>query len=596
MKPSIVADPGALLKQTRRLLASDPEAALRQARQLLDQAPGDPTLLRIVGAAFRKLGKIDKAEAAEAEAIATSTQSPGHRQAAKALAAGDKAGANALLRQLLAEDETDVVALVMLGVQASTARESDTADLLLQKAVASAPADRSARLAYAEHLQKTRRSARALEQLDQLKPDAAQDAAVLSLRANALRDLGRIEEEIDLLRLLQQVDDPDRYHIRIGHALRALGRNEEAVQAYRASLAKYPHEGTAWWSLANLKTTRFSDDDIAAMQRNLDLDDLQPLNRIRLNFALGKAHEDRGDAERAFQYYAQGNRLRQDIATYDPQTVARVADRNIKLFTADFYAARTGAGCDAEDPIFIVGLQRSGSTLVEQILASHPSIEGTAELSDMPNVFRGVAEAAARRGVPIAQYLARLGGSELRALGKAYINSTRAHRVQGRPRFTDKMPNNWIHAHFIRLVLPNARIVDVRRHPLACCFSNWKQLYASGLEHSYSMEWMGGYYAEYVLLMRHLDTVQPGAVHRVIYERLVDDLEGEARRLLDYLDLPFDEAILDFHATDRKVRTISAGQVRQPINRKGIDQWRPFEPWLDPLRQALGPALEEWQQ
>ena len=596
MKPSIIADPRALLQQVRQLLASDPTAAVRQLRLLLKQSPGDPVLLRMFGSGLRKLGKVKEAEEAEAEAIAASTRSPGHRQAAMAIAAGDKARANAILKTLLAQDENDVVALVMLGLQASLVRETDTADVLLQKAVSLAPADPSARLSYVEHLQKSRRSEKALEQLELLKGEAARSVQALSLRAYIYRDLGRLEEEVDVLRQLQKVDHPEKYHIRIGHALRTLGRNEEAVQAYRATLAKFPDEGTAWWSLANLKTVRFSDEDIASMQSSLERKGVPQLNRVRLGFALGKALEDRNEPERAFDFYAEANRLRHSMSAYNPNVVSRMVDRAIALFTPEFFAEREGAGCPADDPIFIVGMQRSGSTLVEQILASHPSIEGTAELSDMPNILRDLGEAAARRDMLLAEYIARLPIGELRKSGETYLETSRVHRVQGRPRFTDKMPNNWLYAHFIRLVLPNAKIVDVRRHPLACGFSNWKQLYGSGLEHSYSMEWMGRYYADYVRLMRHLDEVQPGAVHRVIYERLVDDVEGEARRLLDYLGLPFDERVLSFHSTERKVRTISAGQVRQPINRKGLDQWHAYEQWLGPMKDALGSALEDWDK
>lgn len=584
------------MKQARQLLASDPAGAVRQARQLLAGAPGNATLLRLLGAGLRRLGKHKEAERAESEAIAVSTQSPGHRQAAMAIAAGDAPRANAILKRLLLEDENDVVALVMLGLQASTARETDTADALLQKAVSLAPADASARTALAEHFHRSKRPAKALEQLDELKGKTAQSVVSLSLRASVLKDLGRLDEEIELLQRLQKIEGPGKYHIRLGHAFRSLGRSEEAVSAYRAVIAEIPHEGTSWWSLANLKTVTFSDDDIEAMERGLAVKDVPYVNRIRLSFALGKAYEDRGEPERAYSHYSEGNRLRQSTATYRPEKITGWVDRGIELYTPQFYAERRGAGCDATDPIFIIGMQRSGSTLVEQILAAHPQIEGTAELTDMPNILRDLGETAFRRQVTFGDHISRLRKDDLRKIGQEYIDSTQVHRKQGRPLFTDKMPNNWIYAPFIRLVLPKAKIIDVRRHPLACGFSNWKQLYGSGLEHTYSMEWMGRYYADYVRQMRHLDAVDPGAVHRVIYERLVDDVESEVRRLLDYLEVPFDKSVLDFHSSDRTVRTISAGQVRQPVNRKGVDQWQAYEQWLAPLKEALGPALEDWQR
>ena len=241
-------------------------------------------------------------------------------------------------------------------------------------------------------------------------------------------------------------------------------------------------------------------------------------------------------------------------------------------------------------------MQRSGSTLVEQILDSHPQIEGTAELTDFPTIVREQGELAHRRGISFTEHLRRMSPDEMRALGQDYLDRSRVYRQTDKPFFTDKMPANWMYVGVIRLVLPNAKIVDVRRHPLACCFANWKQLYGRGLEHTYSMENMGRYYADYVRLMRLMDEVQPGKIHRVIYERVVDDLEGEVRRLLAYLDLPFDEACLNFHSNERSVRTISAEQVRQPINREGLDQWRPYEQWLGPLKEALGPALEDWDK
>ena len=596
-KPSIFAAPDAALTQARQLLAADPAAAVKQVRQLLAAEPGKPALLRILGAGLRRMGKDKDAEKAELEAIAASTRSPGHREAARALAAGDNARANAIIKALIAADDSDVVALVMLGLQASGAKDYDAADTLLSKAVALAPADPSARMALAEHFQKSKRPARALEQLQQLRGDAARTPQALSIKAAIFKDLGRLDEEVEILRHLLETDNrPVTYQIRLGHALRTLGRAEESVAAYRAILAEHFWEGTAWWSLANLKTAQFSDEDIAAMKRGLEFAQAPLTNRIRLHFALGKAYEDRGQPDEAFFHYSEGNRLRLSFATYKPEQIHGWVDRSIALFTPEFYAQRGDGGCDARDPIFIVGMQRSGSTLVEQILASHPQIEGTAELTDMPNSARDLGEIADRRGLKFGEYLERLKPGDLRALGQSYLDATRVHRRTDRPLFTDKMPNNWMFVGLIRLILPNAKIIDVRRHPLANGFSNWKQLYGSGLEHTYSMEWMGRYYADYVRLMRHIDAVQPGAVPRLIYERLVDDVEGEVRRLLDYLDVPFDEAVLDFHSSGRSVRTISAGQVRQPINRKGLDQWRAYEQWLGPMKAALGNALEDWDR
>ena len=596
-KPSIIADPSAALRQARQLLASDPAAASRQARKLLDARPGDPAVLRLLGAALRKLGKVKDAEQAEKEAIEASTRDPAHREAARAVAAGDKKRAGMILEALIKRDETDVVALVMLGLQLSADQEFEVAEALLRKATDAAPADPAARMALAEHLHRARRAPEALEELGKLAADASQSPGAMSLRANVLRDLGRQEEEVAILKTLADSQPrPETYLIRLGHAYRTLGDNSEAVAAYRRVLARAPFEGTSWWSLANLKTVKFSDQDIAAMEAGLTAPKSHGVNLIRLHFALGKALEDRRQPEKAFQHYSEGNRLRNAMATYKPETIQNWVDQAEANYDADFFASRESIGCPAPDPIFVVGMQRSGSTLVEQILDSHPQIEGTAELTEFPTIIREQGEIAHRRGITFTEHLRRMSPDEMRALGEDYMDRSRVYRLTDKPFFTDKMPANWTYVGLIRLFLPNAKIVDVRRHPLACCFANWKQLYGKGLEHTYSMENMGRYYADYVRLLRLMDQVQPGKIHRVIYDRMVDDVEGEVRALLDYCGLPFDEACLNFHSNERSVRTISAGQVRQPINREGLDQWRPYEQWLGPLKEALGLVLEDWDK
>lgn len=594
--PSIVADPNAALKQARQVLASDPAAAASQARQLLQSHPANPAVLRLLGAALRKLGKAKDAAKVEKEAIDASARNPAHREAARLIASGDKQRAMTILGGLLDRDENDVVALVMFGLQLSADGELEMAETLLRRAAENAPNDVPARLALVEHLHRARRASDALQLLDEMGADG-QAVAVRSLRANVLRDLGRQEEEVEILeQLAASQPRPGAFQIRLGHAYRTLGRAADAVAAYRAVIAHSPFEGTSWWSLANLKTTKFSDDDIAAMELGLTQPEAQITNRIRLNFALGKAHDDRREIERAFHHYDEGNRLRNSIATYKPEKIQNWVDQAEATYSTEFFTEREASGCPTPGPIFVIGMQRSGSTLVEQILDSHPDIEGTAELTEFPTVVRDQGDIAHRRGITFAEHLRRMGADELRGLGERYLDRARVYRLTDKAHFTDKMPANWMYVGVIRLALPNARIIDVRRHPLACCFSNWKQLYGKGLEHTYSMENMGRYYADYVRLLRLMDAVQPGTIHRVIYERLVDDVEGEVRRLLDYLGLPFDEACLDFHSSQRSVRTISAEQVRRPINREGLDQWRPYEQWLGPLKSALGPVLENWQE
>jgi hypothetical protein len=371
------------------------------------------------------------------------------------------------------------------------------------------------------------------------------------------------------------------------------GRAPHGIAAYRRAIAIAPVLGEAWWSLANLKTVKLGPAEVAAMESALEQPGLQRPDLFHLHFALGKAHDDAGEPERAFSHYAEGNRLRRQGIAYDADETRRQVARSRALFTPAFLAAREAVGCPAPDPIFILGMPRAGSTLVEQILASHRLVEGTTELPDIPLIARGLSAGQdPRPSYPDA--IAALDPDALRALGEAYLERSRVQRRTDRPFFIDKMPNNWVHVGLIHLILPRARIIDARRHPLDCCFSNFRQHYARGQGFSYSLEDMGRYYADYVALMAHFDAVLPGRVHRVVHERLLDDPETEIRNLLDHLELDFDPACLAFHETRRAVRTASSEQVRRPINRDGVGQWRPYEAWLDPLKAALGPVLDHY--
>ena len=379
-----------------------------------------------------------------------------------------------------------------------------------------------------------------------------------------------------------------------GHVLKTVGRGEDGIAAYRRAIDLAPDLGEAWWSLANLKTVKLTDADVEAMEKALARPNLGRADLYHLHFALGKALDDAGEAERAFDHYLEGNRLRRQGLSYDAGETSRHVDRSRALFTPSFFAERQGWGCTAADPIFILGMPRAGSTLVEQILASHSRVEGTTELPDIALIARSL-----RKGGGGADYvdgLATLDGEALRTLGESYLETTRVQRRTGRPFFIDKMPNNWVHVGLIHLILPNARIVDARRHPLDCCFSNFRQHYARGQAFSYSLDDMGRYYADYVALMDHFDQVLPGRVHRVIHEHLLDDPEGEIRRLLAWLRLDFEPACLAFHKTRRAVRTASSEQVRRPLNRDGVDQWRAYDAWLDPLKSALGPVLDSYPE
>jgi hypothetical protein len=338
--------------------------------------------------------------------------------------------------------------------------------------------------------------------------------------------------------------------------------------------------------LANLKTFRFTPAEVAEMRKQLANPTSTQENVAQLHFALGKALEDASEFPASFEQYAKGNAAQRQTVKYSSDNTTGLVRRSKAFFTAEFFRAREGAGCTAPDPIFIVGLTRSGSTLIEQILASHPEVEGTKELPIVSSLTAQVRRERDDSSYP--ELLAQLSPGRLKQLGEDYIARTRVHRKLGRPHFIDKMPNNFLHVGFIHLVLPNAKIIDARRNPLACGFANFKQHFTQGVEWSYDLTEIGRYYRDYVDLMGHFDAVLPGRVHRVRYENLVANPEEETRALLEYCGLPFDPACLRFYENDRPVLTASAAQVRRPIFRDAVEQWRNYEPWLGPLKSALG--------
>lgn len=579
---------------------TDTKAQLRveRARNAVAANPRDAAAHRALGKLLREAGDDRGANEAEIAAIFASQHDPQIQRAAAALMANDMRSAEAVLRPLVDHRPDDVAALRMLAdVSLRLGRPAD-AERLLHRALDLAPGFDFARFTLAGALHQLNRSGEALEQLDRITGEKNDD--YISLRAAICSRTGRYDEAAALYRdLLSRHPSMIELWISLAHVLKFAGDNDGAIAAHRHVLELRPEHGEAWWSLADLKTFSFSQADIAAMEAVASRPDLADDDRLRVHFAVGKAYEDLGQDELSFDHYAQGNAIRAGQLRHDPAKVTDLVSRIEQTVTGKLIASRSDAGCQAADPIFILGMPRSGSTLVEQILASHPQIEGTAELPDIIVIARALEEAEGKfTDEPWERYpemLADLSADELAELGELYLERTRVQRHTQRPFFTDKMPNNWLHVGLIRLILPNARIVDVRRHPLACGFSNFKQHYARGQEFSYDLAHFGSYYRDYVRLMRHFDTASPGAVHRLIYEDLVEDPRREVGRLLDYAGVPFDEACMRFHETKRVVRTASAEQVRRPINSSGIDQWRRFDKWLAPLKEALGPALDDWR-
>ena len=501
--------------------------------------------------------------------------------------------AESRLRAHLKQAPTDVVAIRMLAEIAARLDRSDDAASLLERGLELAPGFREARHNYAIVLNRLNRSEEAIVQLDRLLGTDPANPAWRNLKAMALCRTGDYATAIGIYDELTRVY-PRKASIwlSLGHASKTAGQTERAIAAYRTCIELDPDFGEAYWSLANLKTFRVDDAHVDSMRRALAGADLKHEHRVCIEFALGKALEDRAAYAESFEHYATGNTLRLEQIPYDANDTALRLRRIRETYSRAFFDQRAGCGFDARDPIFVVGMPRAGSTLVEQILASHPAVEGTMELPEIISITRSLRRAAAEKH-PGAYHdaLARMSGDELRALGEQYIARTRIHRKLGRPFFIDKMPNNFAHVGLIHLALPNAKIIDVRRHPLACCFSCFKQHFALGQNFTYGLETVGRYYRNYTETMAHVDAVLPGRVHRVIYEDLVANTEDEVRRLLDYCGLPFEQACLRFFENARPVRTASSEQVRQPIYRGGVDHWQHFEPWLGPLKSVLGPAL-----
>jgi tetratricopeptide (TPR) repeat protein len=530
--------------------------------------------------------------------LAASIRDPRLMEAALALVEGRLAAAEGLLRAHLKEKPTDIAAIRMMAELAGRLGRYGDSETLLRRALELAPGFTAARANLATVLYRQNRPAEAIELLDSLLDEHPENPSHQNLKAAALGRIGGFEEAIRIYRqVLERLPDQAKIWMSYGHVLKTVGRLEEGVAAYRRSIALAPDLGEAWWSLANLKTVRLGPADIDAMTAALSAPGLSRDDLFHLHFALGKAHDDSSQPEPAFHHYAEGNRLRRELIGYDAEETSRAVDRSIALFTPDFFEERAGRGSPAPDPIFILGMPRAGSTLIEQILASHAEVEGTMELPDIPALVKRLA-GRTRRSDESAypETLATLAPDSLRALGEEYLERARIHRRTGKPFFVDKMPNNWAHVGFIHLILPKARIVDARRHPLDCGFSNFRQHYARGQGFSYSLADMGRYYADYVRLMAHFDRVLPGRVHRVVHERLIEDPEREIRALLDALALPFDPACLRSHENKRAVRTASSEQVRKPINREGVDQWQAYERWLGPLKEALGPVLGSYPE
>ena len=505
--------------------------------------------------------------------------------------------AETLCRQFLQKVPRHVEAMRLLADIGVRLGAMDDAEFLLESAVLFEPDNQQVRIDYVQVLRKRQKFANALAQAKLLLDSAQDNPQFQSLYAIELMQTGDYTGALGYFdKVLARLPGDAITLTSRGHALKTSGQQQEAVESYRMALAGHPDHGEAYYSLANLKTYRFTAAEISRMQQQEGSVSANPMSQVYLMFALGKAHEDLGEYSTAFNYYQQGNGLKRAQSGYDAQKMGVELQAQATFFSKDVFASRPDSGDPACDPIFIVGLPRAGSTLLEQILASHSLVDGTLEL---PNIL-SIAQSLRRRGQEEgnAEYpaiIADMSTLKLRELGEKYLAETAIHR-QDAPYFIDKMPNNFRHVGLIKLILPNAKIIDARRHPMACCFSGYKQLFAEGQEFSYDLDDLSTYYRDYVALMDHWQTVLPSDVLQVNYEQVVGDLEGQVRRILDYCGLPFEPQTLQFHDTERSVRTASSEQVRQPLYRDGLDQWRNFETELQPLEAQLSDIIQRHEQ
>ncbi len=523
-----------------------------------------------------------------------STRHPELIEAIKLLRDGKLGKAERIVRKLLKKYPVDVTAIRVLADIGVKLGHLKDARHLLERCLELAPDFHAARHSYAMVLIRSQRPESAIHEAERLLTLEPNNPNFLTLKATILVRIGNNREALEIYeKVLKNYPNQARAQMSYGHTLKTVGRLDESIEAYRKCVRLSPEVGEAYWSLANLKTFRFGDDDIENMRKQVTAEGGDADDQAHLAFALGKALEDRSEYDESFKFYRRGNAIRRIEHRHNPKINVLESVRQVRALGKTFFEQHEGWGYQAPDPIFVVGLPRAGSTLLEQILASHSQVEGTSELQDIIGISRKLGEKSRKN--PSGKYpecLAEMTAEQFRELGESYLKTTRIQRSDT-PFFIDKMPNNFRHIGLIHLILPNSKIIDARRHPMGGCFSGFKQLFANGQTFTYGLEDIGKYYRDYVRLMDHWDTVLPGRVYRVQYEEMVTDTEAQIRALLDYCGLEFEEQCLKFYETDRAIRTPSSEQVRKPIYKEGLEQWRNFEAHLDPLKEALGPEVRQ---
>jgi predicted Zn-dependent protease len=580
--------------------AGDTRQAIAALESLTRQQPAVAGGWLLLAGQLRKAGRMQDAWRADLSGVHASSRDLELLEAAASMNEGHLDEAETILKGRLQRQPEDPSACRLLGEVNWRRGDMTEALTLVQRAVDIAPGFDLARDFLIRLLLQSHRLTEAMDHAETLTASPLKNPGHDLIKASVLVRLGdQAQARTIYEKLLALKPDQPQIWQNLGHVLKTLGRQSDAIQAYREAVTHQPTMGEAWWSLANLKTVRLDADDIIAMKRalaSLEPDEKnRPEDIFHLHFSLGKAFEDAKDYATSFRHYDLGNRLRRTMVRYDADEFSADVASMTETFTSAFISEMGPGGCPAEDPIFIVGLPRSGSTLVEQILASHSQVEGTMELPEMMTIASRLQSRVDEGEFPDFQaMITALTPADRLRLGEEYVERTRVHRQTGKALFIDKLPNNWQHVGLIKLILPNAKIIDARRHPLSCCFSGWKQHFARGQTFSYNLTDIGRYYRDYVALMADYDRAAPGAVHRVIYEDMVTNTEHEIRRLLDHVGLPFEQACVEFYNNDRAVRTASSEQVRRPIFTDGMEQWKNYEPWLGPLADALGPVLDAY--
>ena len=500
--------------------------------------------------------------------------------------------AEAKCRAFLKENPTHTYAMSLLAEIANRLGYFDDAEFLLQKAVEFEPESGDLRLQYASILRKKQKFEKTMEQVNILCSQFPDNQNYQAQKASEVMQNGDHEEAI---KILEEIQKKNPYNFSVltskGHAQKTLGKTKEAISSYQSAYQIKPDHGEAFFSLANLKTYKFSDAELTNMRQQVERIDLSLREKVYFHFALAQGYEAVGRHEEAFEHLDKGNKIKRDQSQYSIERMEQELNAQINVCNKDFFDQLGEGGCENRDPIFILGLPRAGSTLIEQIIASHSMVDGTLEL---PNIL---SLAQSLRGDDIygkqgnyPKSMITLSKEKRNEMGANFINETKIHRKNA-PMFTDKMPNNFRHIGLIHLILPNAKIIDARRYSLDCCFSMFKQLFAQGQEFSYGLAEAGSYYNSYIKLMDHWEEVLPGKILRVNNEEVIQDLEGQVSRILDFLGLPFEEACISFHETDRSVRTASSEQVRKPINKEGVDRWKPYAKHLKPLVEVLDSKL-----